>query len=345
MIVTGCYAVAPEDIKALNEMDEVDEVVPNHKKISIPALCDDYVAESGVYCETRDDISWFGSHTRAFIKVQDGCDHGCTYCKVRLVRGKSISRDKVDVIREARRLIDGGFRELVLTGICLGSWKGREGEKFRDLVEAVAEIPGDHRIRLSSIEPNYVDVAMADVLSGAEKICKHMHIPLQSGSDSVLARMGRKYNVEDFKNIVEMLRSKMPDVGLTTDIIAGFPGETEMDHSVTMDLLRIIKPSRIHVFKYSGRKGTPAAKMEKKVAIGIQKARVEELIALGRELQESFAKKLMGKSVKVLLEKKDKGEMFSGYTEEYIPVKLRANKASSGDIVEITLRNHHISVV
>jgi len=336
IVVTGCSAVYPEDIKTLESISGVYKVVPNRDKLDIPFILKSIY---GMRCGIKsisEEVSGFDSHTRAFVKIQDGCDQNCSYCKVSLVRGASRSREEPKAFEEIIRLAEKGYREMVLTGICLGSWKGEGDRNLSDLLERVDALPGDFRIRLSSIEPNHIGPALIDIVARSAKICRHFHIPLQSGSDRVLSLMKRRYNTAKFRELVADIRSKIPLAGITMDIIAGFPGETEKDIEHTAGFIEEIQPSRLHVFKYSDRKNTASYDMTPKIDPVVAKKRVEHLIAIGTCLQEKFCKKFIGKEVEVLIEEKTAGGSFTGYTREYVQVKVPGSIGSpAGSLVRV----------
>ncbi|MDD4957179.1 MAG: tRNA (N(6)-L-threonylcarbamoyladenosine(37)-C(2))-methylthiotransferase MtaB [Candidatus Omnitrophica bacterium] len=332
---TGCYAVLPEDIRTLNGISEIHSVIPGGEKGNIvPMIVRDLSGEC--VGAVNAGISGFGTHTRAFIKVQDGCDQKCAYCKVNIVRGPSRSRGIDEIVAEVERLLERGYREMVITGICLGLWRGNGGERLDHLLREILRIKGRYRIRLSSLEPNHVDEELLDVLSGDERLCRHLHIPLQSGSDHILGAMGRRYTVRDYARRIEHIRKVMPSAGITMDVISSFPGETEDDHRNTRDFLHEISPSRLHVFRFSERPGTKAASMSFKVPVDVAKQRVNELIELGEGFKDRFCRSFIGTPVDVLLEKQEKGGMLEGYTGEYVRVVLSGYNSCIGDIIRVT---------
>ena len=331
--VTGCYVVVKEDIERLKELDDIDIIVPNKDKALLPSIIGDYLGVAVGRADFDKGVSGFESHNRAFLKVQDGCDQRCSYCKVAIVRGPSRSRSAGLVADEFRRLAGAGYSEIVLTGICLGDWRGGKGEGLPQLLKKVADIPGPHRIRLSSIEPNFVDDELIDTIASSGRVCKHLHIPLQSGSDRILTAMGRRYSAADFERLVGRLRGRMPLVGITMDVIAGFPGEEEMDFSDTVHLIERIRPSRLHVFNYSDRQGTRSSKLAGKVPEAVKKDRVERLIEVGNRLQVDFCEMFKGKNVEVMIES-SAGEAFSqGYTAEYLRAKIPGKSFPEGKIL------------
>lgn len=275
-------------------------------------------------------INRFRSHTRAFLKVEDGCDLRCSYCIVPRVRGTATSRPISETVEEARRLFEAGHREIVLTGVHLGSWgNDLEGRPHLhhltdSLLEGVPDLP---RLRLSSIEANEIDDnLLASMASSGGRLCPHLHIPLQSGDDEILRAMRRRYHSRQFLDACERVASAIPDPAFTTDVIVGFPGETEAQFERTADLCRRSNMSRLHVFPYSPRPGTDAARLKDDVPPGIKKSRVNRLRALSKELAGRRAEGFVGRSVEVLVEKDERG-----YTERYL--RARATGVPPGELV------------
>lgn len=340
ILVTGCYAVHGDDIDSISHTPGVCKVVPNEEKMRLPVVL------NSIY-NLRDDnkikeeVSGFRFHTRAFVKIQDGCSQDCSYCKVRLVRGPSRSRDKREVLDEIARLAGRGYREIVITGICLGSWRGASGQGLSELLQEIQAMKGpvlgrrnagEFRIRLSSLEPNHINKGLIETIARSGRICKHLHIPLQSGSDRILALMRRRYNTSQFRRLIGDIRSRIPFAGITLDMIAGFPGETEDDFSRSVELVKELAPSRLHVFRYSDRKGTLSAEMEEKVPSGIIRKRVESLMKIGNDLQLEFCRKFTGREVEVLVEK---GDPLAGYISEYVKVKLTGISGKEGNLIRV----------
>ncbi len=335
VFVTGCGAVFDDDIRELRSMPEVYEVVPNRDKFRIPVMIDSLYGGKHAGEAVLEQVSGFSSHTRAFLKIQDGCDQNCSYCKVRLIRGVSRSRDERDVLAELLRLVDGGYKEIVLTGICLGSWKGAEGQDLAGLLREIDAVEGDFRIRLSSLEPDHIGKDLIDTIASSRKICRHLHIPIQSGSDRILEKMNRQYDSAQFKDLVKNIRERMPMAGLTMDVIVGFPGEEEKDFDDTRRFIREIKPGRLHVFKYSDRKGARSFLMENKVPPNTASGRVRRLIETGNALQAEFCRKFSGKEVEVLVEQRSEGSSFMGYTGEYVRAKIDGSPAMKGSLIRV----------
>ncbi|MBR3108140.1 MAG: tRNA (N(6)-L-threonylcarbamoyladenosine(37)-C(2))-methylthiotransferase MtaB [Clostridia bacterium] len=264
-------------------------------------------------------ISSHEGHTRAVLKIQEGCDRYCTYCIIPYVRGGIRSRRPEDIAKEACRLAQAGFRELVLTGIHLTSY-GRDLENV-SLIDAIraCHTPGVSRIRLGSLEPVIVTEDFVSALQKEKKVCPQFHLALQSGSDAVLKRMRRRYSTEDFRRACVLLRQAYPTCAITTDVITGFPGETEEEFAETMAFSREIGFARMHVFPYSARQGTSAATMPNQVKRSVREERARQLIAVGNELAETYRASWIGKQVEVLLEEADENGLTHGYTAEYMP--------------------------
>ena len=336
IIITGCYAESPEDMKTIKAMSTVDMVVPNSEKMKLIPVLDEIFGLPARRGEITKKISDFRSRTRAFVKIQDGCDQKCAFCKVSLVRSVLENRDEGQALDEIACLAKKGYKEIVITGICLGSWKGARGRKLADLLGEIEKLPGDFRVRLSSMEPNYIDEELIKTIAASSRICKHLHIPLQSGSDKILALMKRRYNAVQFTELIQKLRAYVKNIGITMDIIAGFPGETENDHKETIKLVEKLKPSRLHVFKYSDREGTLSCGMKDKVSADAAKKRVDDLIALGGKLQREFAEQFVGREVEVLVEGKIKDMCLEGFTSEYVRVKLMGFSGTEGHILHVT---------
>ena len=278
------------------------------------------------------------NRTRADIKVQDGCNQFCTYCIIPFARGRVRSRDTQDVLQEVRALAASGCREIVLTGIHLSSYGVDlgEGMDLTALIEAVHEVDGISRIRLGSLEPGIVTEKFAYTLAELPKVCPHFHLSLQSGCDTVLKRMNRRYTSGEFREKCELLREAFTLPALTTDVIVGFPGETEEEFAVTEEFLRQIKLYETHIFKYSKRQGTRAAVMPDQVDEQVKALRSERLIALGEENRLAFEESWMGREAEILFEEKNTiagKEYFTGYTKEYIRAAVLADRDYANETV------------
>ena len=279
-------------------------------------------------------------HTRAILKIQEGCNNRCTYCIIPSVRGPIRSRPLQEVAAEARRLADAGFRELVLTGIHLSSY-GRDlegGVTLLDAIQAVQDTPGVLRIRLGSLEPTIATEEFAARLAAMDKVCPQFHLALQSGSDTVLARMARRYNARMYRAAVENLRRAFPHAAFTTDVLTGFPGETEEEYQETRDMIRWVGYAKIHVFPYSQRESTPAATMPGQLSTAEKERRARELIALGEETARAYRESWLGQTAPVLLEERDMQGHWLGYTPEYIQVTVPDGPACrQGALMRVTL--------
>lgn len=294
------------------------------------------VSKSDVYHDFGTVLSPEG--TRAFVKIEDGCNNFCTYCIIPFARGRVVSRDEESIIKEVTFLADEGYKEIILSGIHLCSYGKDRGEDINALlrvIKRIHEISGVERIRLGSLEPMSLTEDFINEIGNLPKMCPHFHLSLQSGSDTVLKRMGRRYTLEDYFDRVTMLRKKFPTMSLTTDIICGFPGETDEEFGETREFVKKADFSKIHVFPYSVREGTVAAKMEQ-LPGGISKERTAILNSWSSESEESFARRFVGEDVCVLLETRhedDAGDTyFTGYTPEYVKVHVYADGVVSGDL-------------
>ena len=346
VVAAGCYVQTSEK-EVLNDLS-VDIVIGNDRKHDLVRLLEEYSLNS--VSDTVDDINdgkhdfeelfidQTKEHTRAFIKVQDGCNQFCSYCIIPYARGRVRSRRFENVIAEVERLAANGFKEVVLTGIHLSSYgvDFEEATGLLELIQAVNAVKGIERIRLGSLEPKIVTEHFASELSKLDKICPHFHLSLQSGCDATLKRMNRKYTTKEYERGCELLRKYFVHPAITTDVIVGFPGETEEEFEQTKAYLEHIHFYEMHIFKYSKRKGTRAAVMPDQIDEQIKAARSEKLIALGHDMSKEFRKFYIGKNEEVLFEEKavigDK-EYFVGYTKEYVKVAKKAAENLENQIV------------
>ena len=346
VVAAGCYVQTSEK-EVLNDLS-VDIVIGNDRKHDLVRLLEEYSLDS--VNDTVDDINdgkhdfeelfidQTKEHTRAFIKVQDGCNQFCSYCIIPYARGRVRSRRFENVIAEVERLAANGFKEVVLTGIHLSSYgvDFEEAVGLLELIQAVNAVKGIERIRLGSLEPKIVTEHFASELSKLDKICPHFHLSLQSGCDATLKRMNRKYTTKEYERGCELLRKYFVHPAITTDVIVGFPGETEEEFEQTKAYLEHIHFYEMHIFKYSKRKGTRAAVMPDQVDEQIKAARSEKLIALGHDMSKEFRKFYIGKNEEVLFEEKavigDK-EYFVGYTKEYVKVAKKTDENLENQIV------------
>lgn len=346
VVAAGCYVQTSEK-EVLNDLS-VDIVIGNDRKHDLVRLLEEYSLDS--VNDTVDDINdgkhdfeelfidQTKEHTRAFIKVQDGCNQFCSYCIIPYARGRVRSRRFENVIAEVERLAANGFKEVVLTGIHLSSYgvDFEEATGLLELIQAVNAVKGIERIRLGSLEPKIVTEHFASELSKLDKICPHFHLSLQSGCDATLKRMNRKYTTKEYERGCELLRKYFVHPAITTDVIVGFPGETEEEFEQTKAYLEHIHFYEMHIFKYSKRKGTRAAVMPDQIDEQIKAARSEKLIALGHDMSKEFRKFYIGKNEEVLFEEKavigDK-EYFVGYTKEYVKVAKKTDENLENQMV------------
>ncbi len=280
-------------------------------------------------------------HTRAYIKVQDGCNQFCSYCIIPYARGRARSREMEEVLKELKTLADTGVKEVVLTGIHLSSYGKDLGSSLLELIQAVHRLPGIERIRLGSLEPGIVTEEFARALSSLPKMCPHFHLSLQSGSDTVLKRMNRRYTADEYAKRCEILRNYFEYPALTTDVIVGFPGETEEEFLETLEFLKKIRFYETHIFKYSKRKGTKAAVMEGQIPEEIKGRRSDVLLELNEKNKQAYEESLLGRKAEVLLEERiQKGNeaYYNGYTREYVKVLVSAENREENQIFSGTLK-------
>lgn len=292
-------------------------------------------------------ISTVHDKTRANIKIQDGCSQYCSYCIIPYVRGPIRSRNHNDIVDEIKKVAANGYKEIVLNGIHISSYGKdiQEHDALIKLIEDINKIEGIERIRLGSLEPKLITEDFIERYSKLDKVCDHFHLSLQSGSDSVLRRMNRKYTTTEYKNNVEIIRKFMPYAGITTDIIVGFPGETEEEFNETLNFVKTIQFSRIHVFKYSVREGTKAAEMSDQIDDSIKATRSKILIDLANSISNDFMKQFIGKDMSILVETENKENIFEGYTRNYLKVLLKSDINIKNEIVNahiINVRNDYL---
>ena len=343
--VVGCYSqVSPDEVKNIDGVDVVIGTTERNKIVDLIEEAKDSHEKINIVKDLKNvrefaNTTNFDSNnrTRAYMKVQDGCNRFCTYCIIPFARGPIRSRTIEDSVREAKTLAERGFKEIVLTGIHIGSFGMDMGDmRLIDLIEAIAEVDGIERIRLSSVEPIIISDEFMKRAVNTGKLCDHFHLSLQSGSNNILEAMNRRYTREEYIEKANIIRKYMPHAGLTTDIIVGFPGETEEDFKDSMNIVREVGFSRIHVFKYSKRKNTKAAVMKNQIDGNIKKERSEKLIALGEEYQEIFEKENMKAPQSVLFEEENNG-VYYGYTTNYIRVKVKSKADLTNKIKKVKI--------
>ncbi|WP_276873940.1 tRNA (N(6)-L-threonylcarbamoyladenosine(37)-C(2))-methylthiotransferase MtaB [Dialister micraerophilus] len=342
---TGCYAqVAPEE---LEKMGDVDVIVGHQDRNKIV----DYIEEAEKSEKTVNAVKDIMSireyenltvdpegevKARAFVKVQEGCDNYCTFCIIPYARGRLKSRKQEDAVDEIKKLVEKGYREVVLTGIHLGNYGKdlRNGTSLSTLVSELLKIPNLLRIRLGSIESVELSDELINIIKNEKRVCHHLHLPLQSGSDAVLKSMNRHYRLKQYKDLIAMLREKIPNLALTTDLIVGFPGETEENFKETLNTLHELNFSAIHVFPFSKRTGTPAAMYPNQITNEEKKKRVHRVQELEKKISKEFRCEFLNKIVHVLAENK-KEEYFEGFSDEYIRVTIKGENVKRGHLYSV----------
>lgn len=347
--VAGCYAqIAPEIFEAMGDIDVivgaqnrskiveyVEQAQKKEKTINAVKDIMSVTEFENLYVDAEGETK-----TRAFIKVQEGCDNYCTFCIIPFARGKLKSRKQKDAVEEIQRLVVKGYREIVLTGIHLGNYGRdlRDGTSLATLVEELLRIPNLLRIRMGSIESVELSDDLINLIKDEPRVCRHLHLPIQSGSDAVLRRMNRHYRLPEYKKLISELREKIPGLALTTDLIVGFPGETEENFMETLETLRELRFSAIHVFPYSQRTGTPAAVFPNQVPGDIKKDRVHRVQELEKEVSKEYRKTFLQKTVHVLIEEEKNG-YFEGLSDEYIRVSITDKNVEKGRLYSVYVEN------
>jgi threonylcarbamoyladenosine tRNA methylthiotransferase MtaB len=348
VVVMGCYSQGQhkfikDEIKAniitgTSNRDKLVELIENYQKGTHIDVTDDKPRLFDKYEELG--ITSHSENVRAYLKIQDGCDNFCSYCLIPLRRGKSRSRNHAIVLKEATSLVINGYKEIVLTGIHVGGYgKDLEGDSFSNLVKDLLDIDGLYRLRISSIEESEIDDEMIELINTRDNLANHFHIPLQSGSDAVLKRMNRKYDKASFLKKIKKIKEACPNVALTTDVIVGFPGETEKEFNECYDFIKECGFNMLHVFPFSSREGTLAARLPNHVDPKIKKERTLKLIELSNELWNKYTDQFNGKEVEVLIEQYDEENHINiGHTSNYIEVKIKDNENKVGKIVKATYK-------
>lgn len=332
LVVTGCFAERqPDEVRQLNG---VTDVISNKDKESLLKI----VHPEQEWPEFS--IQRFEAHTRAFLKVQDGCNSYCTYCIIPYVRGRSRSRTLADILKEAREIIANGYKEIVLTGINIGDFDGGpEGNvRLAQLVREVDALPGLERLRVSSIDPDEVDDELLDAIINGKNTCPSMHVVLQSGSNVILKRMNRKYTRQIFQDTIERLKAANPDFTFTTDIIVGFPGETDIDHQETLDMMKSVRFAKVHMFPYSSRPRTRAALMPNKVPHDLIQQRKHEVLRLSEQVSFDLRQEYVGRTLSILTESRDETTgLMGGHTANFLQVWMDAPHLASNQLVTVNL--------
>jgi threonylcarbamoyladenosine tRNA methylthiotransferase MtaB len=363
VVVTGCGVQLDSDKAEIAGMPGVSHILKNKEKDkiaellngqnepnghnelnpvrNIEALRERNKISNGVNELNDRGISNFLGHTRAFLKIQDGCDNFCSYCKVPFVRGVLKSKPSSDIIQEAERLVKNGYKEIVLSGICLGAY-GQDLNLKISLVEVVRQledIPDLLRLRLSSIEPAYVSEGLIDVIAHSKKTCRHLHIPLQSGDDEILRKMNRKYCRRDYLKLIQKIKSRIPEIAITTDVLVGFPGEKEINFKNTLDLIKEITPLKVHIFPYSRRKGTQAYNFKDTLATDEVRARIARLQSLALDCSLKYKRQFIFKKMEVLVVApvKDNPDFWCGFTDNYLKVLVKSKNDLKNQLVLVQL--------
>ena len=341
--VTGCYAqLKPYEIAAI---EGVDIVLSNNNKGETYKRVLELTAKgkTEVYsCETDQITNFFaafssGDRTRAFLKVQDGCDYCCSYCTIHNARGSSRNIPIADVVAQAEEIVAGGQKEIVITGVNTGDFGRTTGESFADLLRALDKVEGVERYRISSIEPNLLTDEIIEICARSSKFQHHFHIPIQCGSNKILALMRRRYTVEKFADRIAAVKRAMPDAFIGIDVITGFPGETDEDFASSREFLASIEPAFLHIFPFSERANTPAVDLPNKVQASVSTARVKELESLSDALHYKFCSAAVGTTASVLFESTERGGYMTGFTGNYIKVKVPYNRQYINKIVDVKL--------
>lgn len=351
IFVMGCYVQGFED--EVKKIEGVKLLVGTKDRSKIKNYLKDFNEQISLVSDVKDfkkyedlSVTSFLENTRAYLKIQDGCNNFCSYCIIPYVRGTIKSRSKEEVIKEAKHLLSLGYKEIVLTGIHTGSYgKDLDGYPFSNLVKDLLELDGLYRLRISSIEESEIDDKLIELLKTNDKLAKHLHIPLQAGSDHVLKLMNRKYDLNTFVSKIKYIQESLPSVAITTDVIVGFNQETDEDFANTLKVCKEINFAKIHVFPFSVRKGTVAAKMPGQINGTIKKQRAKELIELSNKLNLKFNEEYVGKEVEVLIEEEVMG-YYVGHTSNFIKVKVKSsNEIQRNSIIKVKVEKAYDSYV
>ena len=342
VVAMGCFIAANQDI----QIDGLDIIIGNKDKSKIVELLDKYFENkevmrleyTGRIKEFEDMyINNFLGRTRAFVKIQDGCDNFCTYCIIPFVRGKCRSKDEDEVIKEVTDLVNHGYKEVVLTGIHTGSYGDDLDTSFADLLNKLVKIEGLERLRISSIETTELDDEVLDVLRNSKVLVNHLHIPIQAGSNEILKAMNRKYDLDYFFDKIAEIRDIRPNISISTDVIVGFPGESEELFQKTIETCRKVGFSKLHVFPYSERRGTASSRMDGKLDNGVKKDRARRLIEVSHELETNYMKKYLDREIEVLIEENIDGYSY-GHTGNYLYAKIKG-ELPHNEIVKVKVKD------
>jgi len=334
IIVTGCYAQLQHE--EISKIDGVDAILGSNEKFNIFSIIPEFSKDtpSCIQVTPTEKLEKFNfayssealGRTRAFFKIQDGCDYKCTFCTIPKARGRSRSTNPEYVLDEFKKLIDNGYKEIILTGVNVGDYGKHIRENLYNLLTKMLEIDADYRIRISSIEPNLLTDDIINLTANSSKMVNHFHIPLQSGSSKILSLMQRRYNVEYYKNLIHKVKEKVENVGIGVDVIVGFPNETNDDFLETYNFIKALPVSYLHVFTYSERPDTPAIKMENSVPLEERKRRSNMLRILNEKKKTEYYNSMLNKNVTVLFEEENHNGVMFGWTSNYVRVKQEFNK-------------------
>lgn len=346
VVIVGCYSqVAADELATIPGVDyilgsdEKFDVLQYMEKLGKKEHPEVHVNVTASDLKAKSKQGDYQNQTRAFVKIQDGCDNHCTYCIVPRARGHSRSVESPELLNQVQSLIADGFKEIVLSGVHIGQFGIGHHPKnsLANLLQAISSVSGDTRIRLSSLEPSEVTDELLDVIQKNESICRHFHIPLQSGSNRVLHQMGRKYSRTEFIKVVKRIEFRFNHFGLGTDVIVGFPGESDEDFKDSFEIIQQLPFSYLHVFPYSIRKSTPAAAMEDQVLVAAKRDRAKKLRDLGQRKKRSFMNQFLGNTVNVLFEDRNFNGWMGGFTSEYLRVEVAYNAKISNKIVPVKI--------
>ncbi len=339
LVVAGC--LVNNHREKLEENTSITYLVDNERKSQIVSLVDAHFKGEVVHPLSY-NVDKFGFqavdkslHTRTSIKVQDGCDNFCSYCIVPSVRGQALSRPSEEVLENIRQVVENGFKEVVITGVNIGRYS-HQGMNIEGLMEKVLELPGDFRVRISSMEPDGFGSGFYQLFQHP-KMSPHLHLCIQSGSDAILKKMRRMYTVKEFLQVVETFRKHIADFNFTTDIIVGFPGETEDDFKQSLDIVREARFSHVHTFRYSRRKGTRADDMEDQIPETLKTTRSEKMRLLSKQMRIAYMESMLGKEQQILVEKVDGKNMARGYGEHFLPIQFQAGDTSRNQFRKVLL--------
>ena len=343
--VTGCYAqLRPDELASI---EGVDVVLGAREKFDLFKKFETLEKQnlSCVFVSPIDEVNNFhpafsveaNQRTRAFFKIQDGCDYTCTYCTIPFARGKSRSMEPEELIREFKSLVNSGYKEIILTGVNVGEYGRKIGTNLYEALKKMADVPGNFRIRISSIEPNLLNDDILKLTAENEKLCNHFHIPLQSGSDNVLKLMQRRYNSSYYKDLIYRIREVLPDAGIGVDVIVGTPGETEEDFRTTYEFLKELPFSYLHVFTYSERPGTKALEIPGKIPLRERKRRNKILRELSDKKRKDFYRSMLGKELTVLFEEQNSDGFIKGFSGNYVRVQYPFNSDLVNEFVNVKI--------